>query len=262
MKRVLIFLLIPFVSLAQLTAKSGTFGLHDYLDLQSGTGGSFQLPFYPCSTSAKNRDFFMNYVDVSTCICACPSGAIGSPRPFYQSKKSLQDIPLDKPLNLQDTAFFTKIDTATEDCYYHTGCFLPFVLNHSQSAVYIITLPLPNTIYACYYALVILKPIVINVNCSDLSAEWTQNRLTGYTATWYVQNNRTLDFSGVPITGLTNGSKGTFAQVRRIVSDQTELYTLLGQRAPFRPEMRKRKGSLISGLYFAKSSKGIRLLVR
>lgn len=112
------------------------------------------------------------------------------------------------------------------------------------------------------YALVTLTPNIVTVTCTDPPATWTQDNLTGYTVTWYVQNNRTLDFSEVPQVSIANGTKGAFPQVRRNISSQTELYTLLGQKTHLVPDKRKKNGSLIAGLYIVKYSEGVRLLLR
>jgi hypothetical protein len=84
----LMMVLIPIVAYTQITTKTASFQLNDYVDLttseHSGAEAAssiFQF-VYDCSVRPAKRDFFVNYYDHSLCICPCPSSAIGSERQY------------------------------------------------------------------------------------------------------------------------------------------------------------------------------------
>jgi hypothetical protein len=237
MKKIALILLFPLCAFAQIS-KSGTFKLNDYANLTTGVVTNGPVPsdhsrkVYACSTSAVNRDFFINYFDNSTCICACPSGAIGSPRPFYRYKQSFDRLNLFIPLVLSDTVQWARIDTAKKDPYL-SECALPYYIDNMSSGkenCYIVTASNNK------YTLVTTTQIINTVQCSYIVTPgtidyWTQSRLEGYNVKWYMNSSGSVDFSwvnhsGVEQPGLTHQTK------RTAVTAQSNAYTLLGQKVP------------------------------
>ena len=81
----------------------------------------------PCSgTANSSHDFFWAYYDNCTCLCpCCPSITIGSPRPFYLSKRAMNGDELKSMgaggwAQLQDTTLFAKCSTGTGP--FTVGC--------------------------------------------------------------------------------------------------------------------------------------------
>jgi hypothetical protein len=59
-------------------------------------------------------DFFWTYYEGCTCMCdCCPMITIGSPHPFYISKKAMDLNEIQNIAMLQDTTFFSKCSTST-----------------------------------------------------------------------------------------------------------------------------------------------------
>lgn len=59
-------------------------------------------------------DFYWTYYDYGTCLCSClPFITIGSPHPFYLSKRAMDGSEFTNIAQLQDTTLFLKCSTAT-----------------------------------------------------------------------------------------------------------------------------------------------------
>jgi hypothetical protein len=267
-KLVMILLLIPLFATAQIS-KSGKFKLNDYVNLSTGAVNSVPVPnersrmIYPCSTNVAGQDFFMNYFEMSTCICVCPSAAIGSPRPFYRPKKSLSTMDLRGRLKLTDTTLFTKIDTVKQS-NYSSGCALPYIIspmNGPGPLMFIVTTANNN------YALVILTSTITTVQCSDYSIPgqpyfWTHDRLMGYTATWYINTSGIADFSWAYIVGIQD-RPGISHGINRVqASEKSEHYTLLGRRVSLQQVKRNSSGSRTPSLYILKTERNARLVLK
>ena len=263
-----VLLAVPLVAFSQVT-RSGTFKLNTYLNLVTGTYGTIPIPnersqvVYPCTTGAVNRDFYMNYFEHSTCICVCPSGALGSPRPFYQSKKAFGSMNLSTVLNLADTSLFTRIDTVRQAAY-GGGCALPFTeLWYTQPGVFVVTTADGR------YALVRLTQVIITVNCSDYDPytgttySWTQSRLDGYNVTWYITNNGQPYFGWIP-SGVVSGPRGVTPLLvdRNALSPEAEVYSLLGRKVAAANGDRKRPRTDCPSVYIVKEGKKVRLMLR
>jgi hypothetical protein len=83
----------------------------------------------PCSgTANSSHDFFWAYYDHCTCLCpCCPYITVGSPRPFYISKRpmngdELKSMGAGGQAQLQDTTLFEKCSTATGLSPFGVGC--------------------------------------------------------------------------------------------------------------------------------------------
>jgi hypothetical protein len=270
MKNVAVVLLVvPLFAFSQIT-RSGTFKLNDYVNLSTGTVGSIPIPsersqvVYPCTTSAVNRDFFMNYFEHSLCICVCPSGAIGSPRPFYQSRKSFAAMNLTTVLDLADTALYTRIDTVRQAAYAG-GCALPFIeLWYTESGVFIVTTSDHR------YALVRISQVINSVQCSDYDPGtgttyyWNQSRLNGYNVTWYLTNSGQPYFGWVSQTDVASRPMGVTPLLRQnTISPQAEVYSLLGRKVPgILRGKRSRPGIGCPSVYVVKEGHSVRLMLR
>jgi len=262
----MVLLVVPLFAFSQIT-RSGTFKLNDYVNLSTGTYSSIPVPnersqvVYPCITSAVNRDFFMNYFEHSTCICVCPSGAIGSPRPFYKSKISFAAMNLTTVLDLTDTARFTRIDTVRQ-----SGCALPFFVIdnwYNETGVYIVKT------YNNAYALVRITPVIITVQCYDYDPgtgteyRWTQSRLNGYNVTWYLTNGGQAYFGWVSQAGIASTPSAVTPQRRQnTISPRAEVYSLLGRKISISQGERSRPGNGCPSVYVVKEGQGVRLMLR
>jgi hypothetical protein len=265
MKQYLLIMFLPSLLFSQIITKSGTYNLNDYINLQTGASanlqkGTYDRNQYPCTTRVDNRDLFMNGINITLCVCACPYGAIGSPRPFYKSKKSFSTMNLSYPLNLKDTTFFTKIDTVTNYTYF-SGCFLPFYvldIHGNSSGVFVITTSSDK------YALVRLNPNIISHLCYDLETQssWSQDLLTGYNVTWYLQSNGAPYFYGVDQSNIQKGKMKRVEICEKQKSAKIEYFTLRGQKTRALSEYEKKGQLFIKSIYIAKTSEKFFLILR
>jgi hypothetical protein len=269
MKVILLMIAIPIASMCAISMKTSQFALNDYVNLSSGVKGSWggensQLNLYPCTTSAIGRDFFINYIDISTCICKCPSGAVGSPRPFYQSKKPFYSMNFDKPLNFKDTTAFTEIDTIRKFYYDTTTCRLPFIILGRVESVIIATITSNYQPTRIQYALIHLKPIITTVKCYDYPTDpgYDMSHLGGYMVTWYVQDNGTADFHEVDQSGIIRDPEKICRYNLSEVSPKTEYYSLLGCKVRETQIQRKISSCGFRSVYIMKMHGNLRLILK
>jgi len=254
--------------------KTGTFQLNNYVNLSTGATASIPVPnersqvVYPCSTSAVNRDFFMNYFEHSTCICVCPSGAIGSPRPFYKSRISFAAMNLTTPLVLTDTARYTRVDTV-RNAAYADSCALPFFVfdsygSYNETGVYIM-MTSDNK-----YALVRVTPVTKTVQCydydpyQDTTYTWTQTRMSGFAVTWYLTNSGLAYFGWVPQAHVVSApSEVTPLRNPNTLSPQAEVYSLLGRKITVTQAERNRPGTGgCPSLFIVKDGESVRPMLK
>lgn len=245
--KLLVIILFPVVASAQIITRTASLQLNDYVDLTTGNCFSAEdasensqfvydcLPIPPAK-----RDLFVNYYDHSLCICPCPSSAIGSERPYYRYDGEPDSINLNGPLNLENTSFFTKVDTIHDN---RTGgdCELPyFVWDNSSDKIIMVMTTSDNR-----YALTVLTPTYKLVDCysntGDTTYHWTSSHLIGFSATWYIQMNGLPLFQGIDVpTGITSNPRRNYSTK---VSHKAAYYSLLGQKVPLNLEQ-LRRGSL------------------
>jgi hypothetical protein len=266
-----VLLAVPFVAFAQ-TTKSDTFTLNSYVNLVIGNHGTVPVPnersqvVYPCTTKAGGWDLYMNYFENSAGICACPSGAIESPRPFYRSKKTFETMDLRTTLNLADTTLFTRIDTVRKSLYVR-DCALPFVImGRNEVGVFVVTT------YDHRYALVRLTPVVNTVECVDYVIEpdtvivtrWNLDRLSGYKATWYLPFITLPNFSWIKTSVAEVGPKDRsfYPAARRVLSPGTEVYSLLGRKVAIGKNERERSGIACRSIYIIKDGNAFRPVLK
>ena len=268
----MVLLVVPLFAFSQIT-KTATLSLNNYMNLSTGAIAGIPIPnersqvVYPCSTSAANRDFFINYFEHSLCICVCPSGAVGSPRPFYRSRISFGAMNLTTPLDLTDTARFTRVDTV-RNAAYAGGCALPFYVidmgSYNETGVYIMTTADKK------YVLLRLSPIVNIVQCSDydpytgITDTWTQSRLGGFSVTWYVTTSGQSYFGWVPNAHIA-GAPQAVKTLRNpnTIPATAEVYTLLGRRITVTPAERNRPGiGSCPSLFLVKDGENVRPMIK
>jgi hypothetical protein len=238
--------MIPLMVFGTISTKNKMVYLKDCINLETGNTVKHAIhPIYSCSAETGDTgngidargDIFVNYIDISTCMCACPSAIIQFKKPFYQSKQPLSSMDINQVLNLKDSTLFTKIDTSHKAEYYSSDtCLLPLIfLSRYQSAVIITTIPSPAYSTRNVYVLITLTPVVSNGICDDNPRDstgaqsYTMPHLDGYKMTWYIQDNGNSDFRGmVPI--ITNKNPG----IKNFSEDLTgaEFYSLLGCKIP------------------------------
>jgi len=157
---------------------------------------------YKCTANVESIDVFNAVKMVGTCTYTCHILAIGSPRPFYLSKIPFGSFDFSGELNISDTSKFMKIDTLINDPMVSTSpnCFLPHVI-------------LRSTTYegAKKYELVdfgIFKnrdgkyivakfDTVMDVSSDGAPEPQMHSYLKGYTITWYLQNDGSLQFETI-----------------------------------------------------------------
>jgi len=261
MNRFFIMLLIPLMVSAQFS-KSAKVNLNNSINLTSGSIVNYPLPsdrariLYPCSTKA--GDFYINYFEVSLCVCACPSAAIQSPRPFHISKKPFREMNLRNKLNLTDTALYTKIDTIPKNDY-NDSCALPFTIMTLNSGPGAFVTTTSNK----QYALVCVDPIINEVTCSqwviDTVYTWKSSRLQGYNVNWYVSNSGTPDFNWVDQTGSWKESASVRKYIYFAESVESERFTLLGKKVT--GAAIRKNGACPPALYIVRTGRNVRAVL-
>jgi hypothetical protein len=263
-----VLLSIPLMAFSQI-ARFDTLNLNSYVNLETAITGSFNPPIatgqvrYPCTTNAAGKDFYTNFYDVSVCICPCPSGAIGSPRPFYLSKKPLGQMDFNQALPLGDTLLFTKIDTV-RNAAFSGGCALPFIVKPR----YVTPNPFVVSTGNHRFALVMVTPIIKNVECLDVSPpniyRWTEDHLVGYGVRWYLSPNPHPYFPDLINTGIVTGSHKNPLPVidQGTISARSEVYSLLGRKIIGANQSSHRSDHFCRGVYIVKNTEKLRLMIR
>jgi hypothetical protein len=210
MKKALMFLaVLPVIASAQISEGADTLLMNHGVNLNTGIQISSQPQaecFYPCSTIITSVDLISLTNIIPVCYCACTEGyAIGTPRPFYIAKQQFTGMDLSKPLNLNDTALFSKVDTveSTQGCIpvigtvsgtVNSACLLPYEEAENYGTEQVFVLETARQKYAMVRVTPFTNPIPLI--CS-IGAPDTSYANGGTALHWYIQNNGTLDFSGV-----------------------------------------------------------------
>jgi|GEM_PF-2742567 len=224
MNKVLMFLaVLPVMASAQISEGMDTLAVPysaQGVNFNTGVKTSFQnlSPphcFLPCSTIITSADL-VTCVNM-LCVCSCPEVnpyAIGSSQPFYIAKQNFTSMNLSKTLSLNDTTLFAKVDTAdsTPRCMPISGTassdsvkLLPYVEVYSGPASGSISFDIERVFVLetsqQKYALVRVTPFttLATSDCMQNGPEPPDTFVTngGTALHWYIQNNGTLDFSGV-----------------------------------------------------------------
>jgi hypothetical protein len=216
MKKVLMFLaVLPVIASAQISEGADTLSLSQGVDLSTGIKTSSPLSaaqcFYPCATTITSCDVISFPNVLPTCACPCTTGyAIGTTHPFYIARQNFTSMNLSNPLNLNDTALFAKTDTI--DSIYESSCVPIKQILGGGSGSISSTCLLPYKEAEDYgtervgvlvtsqqkYALVRSTFLTTTVMSSCEGGGPEPYTTNGGTALhWYIQNNGSLDFSGV-----------------------------------------------------------------
>jgi hypothetical protein len=251
------------VAFSQITTKNASFDLNVAVNLTTGASTTSKATssvgygkVYSCSTVIDNNDLFINYYNSSTCTCPCPSASVGSARPIYVPKKQLTGTILSSPLRLNDTALFTKVDTIRNDPNTKE-CVLPYIVIHGASDIIVTT-------FNGKYVLAHFNPIIISHECIDFSSgtsyHWNQSLLTGFTITWFIQNNLQPLF---PVDIPSGVVKNPDLHIQKTTPERVELYSLQGRKISSLEAMRKTESAnKISSLYVITSRGNTHLIVR
>jgi len=237
-KLILILALLPVLAFSGIVSGVDTLDLQhvynwQYMDLISGNVDTMSVLHtgfsLPSTTSAQGYDFFCI---LSHCTCVCLDGnsaPFGAFRPFYTLNTTFDSLNLKAPLNLANTLLFTRNDTNK------TNSLLPYITISSKPATCVVTTS-ANT-----YALLKIVPIRDTTVCrADIFPDTVVN-LRKFIVTRYVQENGTLDFSGISSAiakSPTRASVGRAVQKgyriavgsRNIPSNATAVYSLKGER--------------------------------
>ena len=192
-KLILILALLPVLAFSGIVSGVDTLDLQhvynwQYMDLISGNVDTMSV-FHsgyslPTTTSAQGYDFFCMLLHC-TCVCLDGNSApFGSFRPFYTLNTTFDSLNLKAPLNLANTLLFTRNDTNK------TNSLLPYITISSKPATCVVTTS-ANT-----YALLRISPVRDTTVCWDMGYDTVVN-LRKFIVTRYVQENGTLDFSGI-----------------------------------------------------------------
>ncbi len=153
---------------------------------------------YACTPATPSIDLFVAERDVGTCTWICHILAIGSPRPFYLSKRAFTTSTLTGTLNVTDRSQFVTFDTVRNTAGGRDSlpCYLPHALDTQIASGYFAVFQNSER----QYVLAVFNSIMddytdcsqppLPVNCTSHSYR------KGYRIDWYLQPNRTLNFSG------------------------------------------------------------------
>jgi hypothetical protein len=273
MKKVLMFLaVLPVMASAQISEGVDTLVINDIevqginLNTAIKTGSQLQLIvpscFYPCTTTITSCDLISFPNLLMTCSCPCIEGyAIGTSQPFYIAKQNFTSMNLSKSLNLNDTALFSKVDTVdstglectpiskTVSGNVSSTCLLPYEESFGgrngagtidTEQVWVLVTSQQK------YAMVRVTPFnkTVMSNCELGGPIYKQYTTNGGTALhWYIQNNGTLDFSGVdqsavlphnanPILRVASQNQRYRVGLASSITNRqiSEVYTLEGKR--------------------------------
>lgn|GEM_PF-2264053 len=206
MKMLIMIISLNFMAFAQITSGKAVMKLNQDINFSSGviTGnpGSMVTLYSPpsCTTKTKNIDFSIIVINGGLCMCPCPASGPGSQKPFYVFNKIWDSLHIKTPLNINDSSQFKKIDTVK----YVGGepCSLPYTYAGSYT-------PSGNTIIvktqSNKFVLIHAKS---GTKAQDSCYEDVLSYVLDYTINWYLQNNGSLDFSSVDLTGIGPGFNG------------------------------------------------------
>jgi hypothetical protein len=221
MKMVLMFLAaLPAIASAQISEGVDTLPVGQGVNLNTAVISGIQYNisifpcFYPCSTTITSGDVITLVNTVTGCECPCASSyAIGSTHPFFIAKQNFTDMNLSNQLNLNDTGLFSKVDsTLGGSCLPGGTCVLPSIqvgrgISFDSEKVWVLETSQQK------YAMVRMTPLIVNVvsSCEAYSPPYTANG--GTALHWYIQNNGSLDFSGVSQTSVLSHNANPILRV-------------------------------------------------
>jgi hypothetical protein len=197
----------------------------------------------PCSVSIDSLDLFFLSANCGTCFYYCPCELLGSARPFYISKKSIDQIGKGNNLNLNDTAAFRKVASG-KNCIETSdsaGCILPSVSPRgSFCPKYQWTQPLPLIVTTAQNNYTVIRLIPqYQESCSPETLPECQTYVASIALQWFMQTDGTTDFRGI-FTGVksTNSSPlnggGTHVALSQFArSGHRGLFDILGRKSPY-----------------------------
>jgi len=254
MKKVLMFLaVLPVMASAQISEDSASLPLVENqsqaINLNTGSISSAapnSCLFYACTTQGISSDLISYFNFLTACACPCVGeGAFGATHTFYISKQNFSSMNHKSLLNLNDTSNFSKIDTIKKGiCYAPNNdsvCLLPYIeigINDSERVIVIETSQQK-------YAMVRVTPrstTIVNRECGD-PVDSLYTFLGSFSLHWYIQNNGSLDFSGVdqsavlphnanPILRVASQNQRYRVGLASSITNRqiSEVYTLEGKR--------------------------------
>ena len=174
------------------------FSPHSITPLLSGVAAGRAGFVYKCTTSAGQIDLFVVEELLGTCMYICHTLAIGSPRPFYVSKKDLGAMNLLSPLAVQDTGLFTRYDTGHYDIHVQdSNCYLPHIAPLGTNGP---TIGPDNFIViknAAGKYIMVQFEVVVGTGTYYSPMPITYTYLRGYVIRWYLQTDGTLNFGDI-----------------------------------------------------------------
>jgi hypothetical protein len=218
--------------------------------------------FFSCSTSISDADFYFMENEYLTCACPCRNSVgFGSPRKFYKAKGKGPLSDYWKPLNLNDSALFTRIDTVRQTEYEKSCCYIPYVKFpngiHDSTQTFVMTTKIGRAILLHATA----NYVTETIKCSGGATYFTVTYLNSIGIEWCINNvPGNLDFSWVKnVSTLTDKRSGgrngdtrftpakkpvTLGFYSKTVSEKSAIiYTLQGKKID--PERYKKKNSII-----------------
>jgi hypothetical protein len=190
---------------------------------------------YPCSTSARTIDLFVA-VEYGLYVCAytCWNIAIGSPRPFYVSRQAFDPLDLLSPLDLKDTARFSRIDTIHRDMHIpmmpfgdSLHCYQPHIgtVNANYSPIEGGFLLLKTS--TDKFAIAIPSPVFLEQKIDT----YYRRYLGGFQVTWHMQTDGTLNFSDITSIRMLIPHGKTILQPSQEIKELSQgIYNIKGQR--------------------------------
>jgi hypothetical protein len=173
---------------------------------------------YPCSLSHTGI-FFATNSAFPACPC-CPKWSIGSPVPFF---RLLSNITLSRPLILNDTNLFEKIDT-----FNHSSCVLP-TAKFGDFLIFTNRFSLPTSTYLLVqvgtYYLNNLKPTETGGGDMGYPFETCRNMLV---VDMYYQTDGSLDFSKANITSINSSYRPGKFKAAGAISSSVKVFDLQG----------------------------------
>jgi hypothetical protein len=255
MKKVIIAIAVVIVffhiASGQIKTGSATLKMNCEISFRSGAmheiGFKNDIPYpasYPCSTSVDTFDFFFISRDCGTCTYYCPCELVGSARPFYISKKSINQIGKENRLDITDTSVVNKV-FSMKNCFIASDssvCVLPSISTgninrYCQS--YDWSHPLIALTKQNKYVLMTLTPLY-QQSCDMTIPTYPDCRsyVGSIAISWFLQQDGTTNFNGVftsiiPNAGKLSGqSAAVYTQPQLSRFNNAGIFDILGRRLP------------------------------
>lgn len=254
--------LILFVQVrAQIVTGTETLQKNWYLNIfqdktaQLPQGDYFLTRYVPnCLMNNDSMDVFFVSNDCGTCMFYCECAYLGSARPFYLVKFSVNTWSFSSPLYLQDTALFQSFGKIQRS----DTCYLPEIATKKS----LVNPGLPSRDFDGWYVFLVQRaggPLYalaqvtsdISDGCGYYASGYCNSYVYSVTIRWYLQMNGTIDFRGVLTQAVVSHPLRALP-----AGNSLEVFNILGKRIDHVNSLSQLRNTPHKGLYLIRSKDG------